>query len=58
MDSRFSKRQILRCDRFREHRDVLSALLNESHEYGIDEINEIIDEFGDRVFTRKEDDVL
>lgn len=58
MDSRFSKRQILKCNKFREHRDVLSALLNESQEYGIDEINEIIEEFGDRVFTRREDDVI
>lgn len=58
MSTTFSKRQILLCDKFMEYRDVLSALLNETQEYTVDEVNDIVNDFGEKVFVRMEDDVL
>ncbi|MGN1317995.1 MAG: hypothetical protein ACI4VF_03195 [Lachnospirales bacterium] len=55
MNGRYGKRQILLSDKYSDYRDVLAALLNENLEYSIDEIDEIIEEFSDRVFVRGEE---
>lgn len=54
METRFKKDRILKSDKYRESRDVLAALLSDAMEYTADEVDEIVREFGERVFTRRE----
>lgn len=56
MEIRFDKKQVLKSERYRESRDVLAALLNESQYYTIEEIDTIVKDFGERVFTKREDE--
>ncbi len=58
MDNKFSKRQILGSQKYRDFRDVLSALLNDTQYYSADEVDEIIEAFGDKIFNSREADVL
>lgn len=55
MDDRFSKDKIIRSERYRENQDVLNVLLDESMEYSIDEVDEVLKEFNEKVFTREEE---
>jgi hypothetical protein len=56
MEIRFDKKQVLKSERYRESRDVLAVLLKESQYYTIEEIDKIISDFSERVFTKREDE--
>ena len=45
----FSKKQIVKSEKYKDYRDVLSALLIEGIEYSFEEIDNIIEQFGNKV---------
>lgn len=43
--SKFSKKEILKSQRYRERRDLLTALLKDGKQYSHDEVQTLIDNF-------------
>lgn len=54
MEDKFGKSDILKSDKYRDSCDILAVLLEESQQYSIEEIDNIIKEFGERIFNRRE----
>lgn len=49
--SKFSKEQILSCDKYKNKQDLLSALLEKDKEYSLEDVDKVIQNFQKGVVT-------
>lgn len=56
MKDKFKKEQIIRAEKYSNVRDVLSALLKNDVEYTLSDVDKVVKEFNEKVFTKSKEE--